>query len=563
VLGRTNRQLAVVAEKLDELGIKYSGTIRGSSGGRAKKDVLDYLTGLMYNEPEVVLRALFSPYSGVTWATAYEIKEKYKKGDMTFDDAKRAAKPFFEVKDEFTRDRIKEVFDTRILPVAVGISKEHFLIARAMYRSLEAYADKSEVGDRNSLFDYLRMSSEGYSPIGEGNGVLLATVHKAKSKWFDNVVYMPKYFGREAGFIDNAKYAIMKSAAGIDIVDRTKDEPIKIDFVAVTRAQNELYVVANHKQHPRFYIEGLVTEMPPKKIDIKPELQKARSALAAVSRESDEKDGYREIIFDHFKKNEHISFTRVTSLDKPYDYLLNYIIELQEKSSVMATGRDVHDMAEKFFRKTLAEASLTDGQRKFLDNIKEVYTTIAERMKGKQTDAEYSFDLDISEVFGKFKSGTVFTGKIDAVFEAETPKGKRYILVDYKTDKDGTWFDEHLKQVAVYKKAFAVKKRLNEDDIDVVVAYIGKNTGASSFGVEIHSSVPGKEMMTISKRVLDGKLEELKGDVARMIEYRADPEQFVKALLQTPKSQQDSRFKIIERTLMGERGVVIRDLERA
>jgi DNA helicase-2/ATP-dependent DNA helicase PcrA len=562
VIARTNRQLAIMAEQLDTLGIKYSGTIKGSAGGHAKKDVLEFLKGLFYNDPDVVIRALFTPYSGITWADAYDIKEKYKSGEIAWEGLKEKAAPFFGIKNEFTRDKVKDLFTNWILPMSVSISKEHFLVSRAIYRSLDTYADKSDPSTRESLFDYLSLSSEGYEPIGEGNGVLLATVHKAKSKWADNVVYLPKHFGGEGSFMDNTKYAIMKSTTGIDIIEKTRDEPTKVDFVAVTRAKNELYIVAPPKLQPRFYIEGLIKEEKAKKIEIKPEPIKLADLRGSIRKPLDTEDGYRDIIYSHFKKNEHLSFTRVSVLEKPYDYLLTYVVGIHEKNSGMVVGGEIHEIAEKFFRKTLDESSLNDTERRFLDNIKEVRDRMGLAFKAKQTDAEYEFTLDISEIFPDIKSGTQFTGKIDAVYEIDTPKGKRYMLLDYKTDKDGSWLGAHLEQVAVYKKAFAVKKVIDEKDIDVVVAYIGKNTGGSSFGIDLYSTVPAEGMKTVSAKQLSTKLEEMKEDVTRMIDYRADPEKFVQALLQTPKSQRDTRFKMIEQALMGKQGVVLKDLER-
>jgi DNA helicase-2/ATP-dependent DNA helicase PcrA len=566
VIARTNAQLHKISELLDTLGIKWSGKIRGSGEGRAKKDALEYLKGLFYNEPEIVIQALFSPYSGITLPEAYDIKEKFNRGEITWEGVKEKAQPFFSIKDKFTRDKVKDVFTTWMVPLAISISNDHYLVCKAIYKSLDTYVSKEDPATRENLFDYLSLSTEGYESIGEGNGVLLATVHKAKSKWLDNVVYLPKYFRNESSLMDNVKYAIMKSTAGIDIIEKTKDEPAKVDFVAVTRARNELYIIAPQKLRPRYYIEGFIEEMKPKKIEIRPEPLKMADVLSGVRRPVDTRDGYRDMIYDHFRKNEHMSFTRVSMLEKPYEYLIAYIAGLDEKNSGMVIGGQIHEIAEKFFRKTLAEGSLNETERKFLDNIKEVRDRLAVAFKAKQIDAEYEFSLDVSEIFPDVKKGTVFTGKIDAVFEVETPKGRRYILLDYKTDKEGTWLGAHLRQVATYRKAFVVKKRgegIEEKNVDVVVAYIGKNTGDSSFGIDLYSSMPAAGMKTVSQKQLTSKLEEMKEDVQKMLEYRADPEKFVVALLQqTPKAQRDTRFKMIERALLEKQGVVLKDIER-
>jgi len=567
VLARTNKQLYELIGKLELLGIKWSGDIKVSRDKEehAKKDLLDYLEGLLYSEEyNKVKMALFSPFSGKALKEAYEINESYKEKRIdlkeveskAFEEVKKAVPSLFEGKP--TRADIDKIFEKWIIPKSLSLSQEHYLTAIAVYKGLvsEIYADKPKSEDRKTLLDYLRtIGGRNNIHAGSSGGVRLGTVHKNADVHAKTVVYLPAEYGGGQSYLDNAKYAIMKSMANIDIVEKSKDEPAMIDYVATTRAENELHIVVPPKLERRYDIGGIV------KNQVKPKAIAEILPLHAAFRSSETMDDYRKIIYDHFKKNEHLSYTRVTVARDPYNYFIKCILGVEEKSDSMIAGSQVHEMAEKFFGGKLDESSLNETERKYFGNIKEVRDRLDVAFKAKQVDAEYEFNVDVSEIFPKLKNGTVFTGKIDAVFEVETPGGKKkYVLVDYKTDKDKKWLGAHLGQVATYRKAYAAEKGIKEEDIEVVVAYIN-NINGSSHGIDLYSTMPalGK---TVSQEQLSSRLKEVEQDTQKMLEYRADPEKFVQALLQTPKSQRDVRFDMIERALLGNQRAALKDIER-
>ncbi|MCL5239271.1 MAG: ATP-dependent helicase [Candidatus Marsarchaeota archaeon] len=561
VLGRSNYQLEVMEKKLDSLGIHYMSKRHGGAKD-AKNDIIDYLKGMLYNEPEIVIKALFTPFAQVSWADASDAVEKYRTGKITWIELQRRVPSFFANKATFTRSKIEELFGSVVIPIAVGQGEDYHKAALAIQRSLLDYTGTRTEIDRTSLFDHLEMSTERSEPAGKGNGVLLATVHGAKSKWFDTVVYLPSYFRGTLDYPDITKYAIMKATAGIDTIAASQDEPLKVDFVAITRARNELYIISSKKQHPWFNIPGKIVLAEPRRVPQNAEAQATETPELKSSARGLKSEGQRikESFFDHFAQSGSVSFTQVETSSNPFRYVFNYIYKSREQTTPMKVGAQVHEIAERFFRKTLSEGSLNETEKRFLDNIKEVYSLVTETYGVRQTDAEYNVELDINEVFEEFPPGTRFKGKIDAVYEKATPEGTKYILLDYKTDKDGTWFGGHEKQVALYKRAFAIKKKVREEDIDVIVAFIGRSQGGQSFGMKMHSSIPARGFELMTEKRLAERLEAIKEDTKTFLDYRNDPNKFIDALLHA--DPQNAREKRLREALLADNDIAARSVAR-
>lgn len=129
-----------------------------------------------------------------------------------------------------------------------------------------------------------------------------------------------------------------------------------------------------------------------------------------------------------------------------------------------------------------------------------------------------------------------FIAKLDAVYEFIGDNGnKKYFILDYKTDKKDSYASNHRRQLAVYKKVYAVKKGIKENQILVGIGFIGLkgnvNTGVIKW--KLDDSQPKDSQITTFKKYLD-----------KYVGYLKDPDKFIDELLkQTGKDLLFNRIK--------------------
>ncbi len=78
VLARTNDQISLISEYLDRNGIEYSSDTTTHTVIEAKNDIINFLRGIFYDDPENITRSLFSVFSGMTLKEAFETSENIK-----------------------------------------------------------------------------------------------------------------------------------------------------------------------------------------------------------------------------------------------------------------------------------------------------------------------------------------------------------------------------------------------------------------------------------------------------------------------------------------------------
>ena len=259
IITRTNGQIVAISKMLDAKGINYTTTVGGNTSREAKDEIISYLRGLLFDSADDIVGALFTPFSGISLKHAFEISEKVKESKTAgLEFAWGIAREFFKTKESLTLDKVPNIFLDRIMPISVSIGKEYYFTASAIYENITEFFNIERIPDRKALFDYLAITEENYEPVEKQHQVTLTTVHKAKGLEFDAVVYAPKDVRGSLSFIDAVVYSIIKASKGIDIRGGLEEEHLRVDFVAFTRAKDELYIVAGKdKLAQRYQIEGL------------------------------------------------------------------------------------------------------------------------------------------------------------------------------------------------------------------------------------------------------------------------------------------------------------------
>jgi DNA helicase-2/ATP-dependent DNA helicase PcrA len=480
IITRTNSQLLSVSRQLDAKGVEYSSTISNATSDSANREITAFLHGVLYDTDSDILAALLTPFSGVTLKDAFlasELMQQDKRDDKAIS---KITEPFYKIRERASSlAQVQKLFPELIIPICMSISKDYFITATAITENVKEFFESIRNPTRDDLFHYLAVTEESYEPIGKPGKLVLTTVHKAKGLEFDNVIYLPKETREKFSFVDAVVCSIIKSVLDIDIRDELEEERLRVDFVAFTRARDNLIIIANPKTQGRYFINGLCSAETVASDDepepIKRNYDKAYSLFVAgrydKAREALKvKDEWlQDLIAGYFGKVDRISYTLIDKSKDPYDFLKGYILRVPEVSVAFGIGSRVHEIAEVRFKGTLKKAELTEDEKKYLDNIEKIDHEIEKQYGAKQIAAEERIEMPLSEAFG-IKEDITFNGIIDAVYGC---KDGRYLIIDYKTDKTTDYAGDHRKQLAVYKRLYSKKQGIDESRIEVAIAYLG------------------------------------------------------------------------------------------
>ena len=535
IITRTNGQIVALSKMLDSKGIDYATTVGGNTNMEAKEEIIAYMRGLLFDDAEDVVGALFTPFSGISLKQAFEVSEKVKESKQEgMEYAGKVAAGFFSTKKSLTLDRLPNLFLDRIMPVSVSIGKEYYLTASAVYENITEFFGMARSPDRKALFDYLKITEESYEPVEKKHRVTLTTVHKAKGREFDAVIYLPKDVRGSLSFIDAVVYSIIRSSKGIDIREGLEEEHLRVDFVAFTRAKDELHIVAGKdKLAQRYHIEDLseseADDAEQEKEPLSWKYDEAYAMFVADSKEdarkklTEKEDWLRERIASFFQTKDRLSFSLIDASTDPYDFLKSHILGIKPpRGEGLRIGTDVHGLAEKRFNGTLDKKEIKKEYLPFFANIERIDEEIRKKYECVHIAAECELIKDLKDVFNCKEEGLAFKAQLDAVYEIKNGKGKKYLILDWKTDKNTGKASAHRQQLAVYRKIYALDKGIKEDEICTALGFVGLrgNINTGTTGYEIDDQEPkARQIETFEKHLQE------------YLKYRNDPEEFVRAVL--------------------------------
>ena len=536
IITRTNGQLLQISKLLDKKGIAYNTTADSSTSEEAKTQIITYLKGLLYNDRTAVLNALFTPFSGIMLGEAFEVADLWVPKEDGSDrivpkGAESIARQFFERKRGFTLDRVKHLFNEVIMPISLQIGKDYYITAQAINAGANEFFDTVPDKNRETFFEYLAILEENYASIEEERELLLTTVHKAKGREFDNVIYLPTSRATKESFVDMAVYSVIKATKGIDIREELDEEQIRVDFVAFTRAKDRLYIVANQKNDSRYKVDGFETEVLNSDDEIEPEGNRFDEAYAMFvnGREDDARKKIKphdpwmfNLIKRYFSSDMCLSYSLLEKADNPYELLKERMLRIPSPFQFALTmGTRAHEIAELRFKGTLDEKELLEDEKRYLENIKAVDKELSEKMGVRQTAAELEIKIGVKDMCKDATESIGFKAILDAVYESEGRGAKKYVILDWKTDRREDNASTHRRQIAVYKRALAVSKGINESDISIAIGFIGLkgniNTNTMGYKLDLGQEKP-QQMKTFEKHL------------KRFLDYKRNPQNFVEDL---------------------------------
>lgn len=573
IIARTNKQVAEISEFLDNNKIRNSSTATGSSTTNAKNEIINFLSGLLYNEMEKKIRGALAIFSPFTLKKAFEFSNEFKKNPNH--------NKLQELKSwgcNMTAKDLDDVFNHTILPICVSQGAEWFSTAVSIKQNIKQYLE-FKTPTLDELFDYLAICEESDTvqimpqknkdTINDNKNVTVSTIHKAKGQEFDAVIYLPKDV-KHTSFIDRVKTAILESRS-IDTSEELSEEQMRLHFVALTRAKNKLAVIVDGKSLADFNMENLAKVIMQNDTNEESDIEATTSiasnagaqyitlseayALFVNDRIKDSQNilkqrkenskWIKDKITAYFKEMEHVSYSKITT--SPSEFMQKNIIgtitatyasnksmtfgtmfhnamlyELQDKETSTTTIPATADS-----RHETSDNDAKDSKKKLKRAIENAHKAINEleiEYPGLQVHSlEKKFEIPIKHMTEciKNENDITFVGYIDAIFKHDNG----YLIIDYKTDRNTGRNSDHRKQLAAYKKMLSSAENISEDIIDTRIMYVSLTGAINTDKVEYE----------ISKKSKRDAYPRFEADLQKILQWKQDTNIFIKELLEENK----------------------------
>ncbi len=527
IIARTNKQLIELSRVLEAHGIDFSTTFYSSSQS-AKENVIDYLRGIFLSDEPSIRRALFTPFSPVSIREAFGIKKT-----RTAEELLSHAQEFERLRQEIrTFEDVQHLFTRHIFPIAAAYGKEYFYacvsVQKACFEALRVIPAMTA----EAFFSYITTADLITGESGEEKNIVLTTVHKAKGKQWDTVAYLPKKSGKKSSWIDAVTQAILTSK-GVHAEEEFSEEDVRIDFVALTRAKKELFIVSEDLTR---YSVGEYN-----KKDLEQEEQKSTETHESARRAfslfvaGQEKEAKQLLSHDtswlleatkqQLSGITRLSYSKLT--DNAWEFFERNVLQLGFIGKALDTGSVVHHAAEHILRKQ--EYTHDEEHRPYIKNVEQAIQEIQQNYP-EVIAIEEQFTVAMQDIWD-FGGDTVITGKIDAILRND----KEYLMIDWKTDRNTSKASTHRQQLALYRKAYCLANNIPEENMHVAIGFVGLreiiNTGEITYEVD-WSKIGGSALHTLGKKA------------HKVLEWIQQPERLLEEI--TQKEQENPLWQYVK-----------------
>lgn len=467
IITRTNTQIKNISKELDLRNINHSSTFFSASH-EAQTSIILFLKGVLSTNIDDIKEAMFTPFFPISLQKAFELSEKKY---LTLSEIYSACPQFKKLKKNMGNfEDVNRLFQKKIFPIAVSYGEEYVLAALAINKAFQEAMKVVEHKTIDNLSAFLQSTDLLANESKIEKKIVLTTVHKAKGKQFDTVIYLPSKTKNKANFQDAVVKAILQSK-NINAEEELEEETIRVNFVAFTRAKKELYILTDNVKE--YHHNGSkLKELTDEKIDsgLSSEQQKKAFSLfvnkdyeSAKKLLEQNKEWIQDFIQNHFENLDCLSFSAITT--DAYDYLKQRILRLGKQSESLTIGHDVHVLAERMIEGE--EYTVKEAYVSYETNIQKLVEEIH-----KEYPEDFLVEKNITIPLAKLiniDTSVKFTGKLDAVFK----NNDTYLIVDWKTSKNKNHGSSYRQQLAAYKKAFSYKYQVPLENIQVAIGYVG------------------------------------------------------------------------------------------
>jgi DNA helicase-2/ATP-dependent DNA helicase PcrA len=534
ILARSNSTVYEISQRLREMKIDHFSSVSAGQESGASSEIISFLKGLAYATPQTVSEAILTPFSGLSLGKASEIIRSLEKNpDLSI------------IPDSLFRtllsrnngvEVLQEAFEKLIIPASISLGQPYYNCA-VKYRDLTSQFI-SDLGSMSvdDYFTFLRLASMDSEVDPAIMTINVMTVHKAKGLEFDSVLYVPSNPASQSYF-DRLATAIVYSSTGIDVEKDLREEGLRIDYVAFTRAKKELTVLCRDQKMLTKYSLGnsevsIVESEPVKPSRDIPETrnqeaymlflngkyEEAKQALAPA-RES----WIAKAIRSYFKNLTRISYSLISGLEDPMDFLKNRILNLGVKGERVNLGLEFHQLVSRY-KDGIVPDKVSIEIDHMLTNYRMILGQITSMGYSQLPNAtEVSFQVMLEDILpgSNPERNITVTGAMDAIFKSKSDDS--LLVIDYKTSRSEANNSEYFQQLYFYAKVIGAMEEWKSSKVTVGVAYVNLQDGIST------GSPPKFDL-----KVRDGKkitTDRTPSRIKSLMEYIDKPELFIENVL--------------------------------
>ena len=498
IVARTNTQISKLSRELELRDIDHSSTFFSASN-EAQTSIINFLRGILSNNIDYIKEAMFTPFFPFSLEDAFRLSEKKY---LSLSEVYTACPQFKTLKKRLGNlEDINRLFRQNIIPISISYGEEYLLAALAIKNAFQEAMNVLDHKTVDNLSAFLQSTDLLASESNIEKNVVLTTVHKAKGKQFDTVIYVPTKTQDRSNFQDAVVKAILQSK-GINAEEELEEETLRVNFVAFTRAKKELYIITDkikEYQTNSATVKDLTGEEIEGELDSE---QQKKAFTLFVNKDYDtakklletKHEWITDFIKNHFENLDTLSFSAITP--DAYDYLKQRILRLGQHSEALTVGSEVHHLAERMIEDV--EYQVKEEYKAYKTNIKHLINEIHQ-----EYPEDYLIEENITVSLAKLintDTSLKFTGKLDAVFK----NNDQYLIVDWKTSKNQQYGSSHRRQLAAYKKAFSIKHNVPLENINVAIGYVGlkKTINDGIIGTKLDKKQPSSTAVnTFEKHV--------------------------------------------------------------
>lgn len=534
ILARSNSTVYEISQRLREMKIDHFSSVPASQESGASSEIISFLKGLAYGTPQSVSEAILTPFSGLTLGKASEIIRSLEKNpDLSII-------PDSLFKTLLSRNNgievLLEAFEKLIIPASISLGEPYYNCA-VKYRDLTAQFI-SDLGGMSieEYFTFLKLAPLDSEVDPAIMPINVMTVHKAKGLEFDSVLYVPSNPANQSYF-DRLAIAIVYSSTGIDVEKDLREEGLRIDYVAFTRARKELTLICRDEKMLSKYSLGSsevsVAESEPVKpsrkifetrnqeaymLFLNGRYEEAKQALIP-----DRESWIARSIRSYFNNITRISYSLISGLEDPMDFLKNRILNLVVKGERVNTGLQFHQLVSRY-----PDGIVPNDVSVEMGNMLSNYRLILEQISSMgypkvPSSTEVPFQVLLEDILpgSNPERNITVSGAIDAIFKSSTDG--TVLVIDYKTSHSEAQNSEYFQQLYFYSKAIGAMDEWKSSKVSVGVAYVNLHDGIST-------GSPPKFDLKIrdSKKITTDKTP---SRIKALMEYIDRPELFIENVL--------------------------------
>lgn len=541
IIARKNSQLSRIRDMLHSKEVQFSSTLVRSNNESSMGEIMAFLRGILSSSEDDVRRALFTPFSGLSFREASELSGKL--GVLSLDDV--VTGKMAELRNLRTGiDTVRKALDSVILPISVSLGQEYASAAAAVSAAYSDYLQNAENFQPEHFMDFLEMAVWEAEDDLRKSRVNILSVHKSKGLEFDNVIYVPSNSTARLGFLDLVSYAIIKASAGIDVEEDLKEEPYRIDYVAMTRARERLVVACTQKDAGKYSAgsdlcqqeedHSRLAESTSGRYDLAYSMFiNGRKEEASALLNSD-RLWLRNRISSYLSSISEFSFTVIQDLGDPWKFVRENILGMQFGNEYSQLGIEFHQAVQALTRGAIRAEEASEPVIGLLQSAEALLGRLPPEFSRNPLATEQRIIVPLGAFLEEeVPDGLYMKGTIDAVFSNASESS--FIVLDYKTSRDKK--SEYWQQIWAYCRLFSMARNVDDSLMRGAIAYVNLrkpvNSGLKENDLEIRDySELGRQGKTVKQ-----KLEQA-------VRFREDPDLFIEFLLaRKPTEEIDFRLR--------------------